>query len=222
VYVNATGRLPMKSMKPMAKLDLRTLCIGLSALLLLLLLWGGGRLLFLSAPDPVLPVASALRSDVVNYRAAAPESRDIVERPLFWQGREAYVYKPPAKVVKGSKEQAPPGDEDINKMKLVGVYAGEKSSGVVLTRGRVRHRVAINKVIAGWRLKLVRVDSAVFHKNGSKLTMQLEHANPKGGRGDRGKDKTRGQQASANAGKKPGNTADKTEKADEKTKKVSK
>ncbi len=83
-------------MKMSAELQLRKIALGLTALVLLQLVWGGARLLLESDLEPILPAESSLQVDDIRYGAGLSEelSQDIVSRPVFWQGRQAYT--PPA------------------------------------------------------------------------------------------------------------------------------
>ena len=164
-------------MKNTAEQKLKLAAIGLSGLLILQLLWGGARLLLVSEPDPVAPVGSALQSGLINYRAPAPTAAsEVIGRPLFWQGRKAFVYDPSFDTVEDGS--GVPASDDINKMKLVGIYSGDNSGVIVMLRGK-RHRVSVNESLEGWTLSLMSTDEAVFENGGESRTIELQHVIPK-------------------------------------------
>lgn len=147
----------------------------LTALLLLQLLWGVGRLVFLSEPEPVLPADAVLLASYVKHREPAPEAREIVDRPLFWRGRKAFAYEPPADVVEENPAQ--PGSANIQKVKLLGAYSGATPGVIVAFNGK-RQRVSINESLEGWTLRSVNANQAVFENGDSSHTVDLQHASP--------------------------------------------
>jgi len=163
-------------MQNVAEQKLKLAAAAATALLLLQLLWGGGRLLFLSGPDPVLPVSSALQPGVVNYQGPTSASSEIVERPVFWQGRKAFVYNPMTGTV--DDEQTTPASDDINKVKLLGLYFGD-TPGVIVQLNGERHRVSVNESLEGWTLGMITANFAVFENGEDSRTVELQHAIPK-------------------------------------------
>ena len=165
-------------MKSTAEQNLKLAAIGLSGLLILQLLWSGARLLLVSAPDPVAPVESVLQPGLINYRAPAPTAAsEVVSRPLFWQGRNAFVYDPSFESVEDGP--AAPASDAINKVKLVGLYSGHNPGVIVMLRGK-RHRVSVNESLEGWTLSLMNANEAVFENGGDTRTIELQHVSPKG------------------------------------------
>jgi len=163
-------------MQSVAEQKLKFAAATATALLLLQLLWGGGRLLFSSGPDPVLPVSSVLQAGVVNYQGPTSASSEIVERPVFWQGRKAFVYNPMA----GALEEEPtaPAGDDLNKVKLLGLYFGDTPGAIVQLHGK-RHRVSVNESFEGWTLGMITANFAVFENGEDSKTIELQHAIPK-------------------------------------------
>lgn len=162
-------------MNNLAEKKLKLAAVAVSGLLLLQLLWGGGRLLFLSAPDPVVPVGSVMASELVHFRAPAlAGDNEIVERPLFWQGRKAFVYSAPS-IESEEDDTTVPANAPINKVKLVGLYSGE-TPGVIVKLAGERHRVAINESLKGWTLTLISADEAVFEKGEKTRKFELQHS----------------------------------------------
>jgi hypothetical protein len=156
---------------------LRLAAYGVTALLVLQLIWGAGRLMLLSAPEAIPPAAASLQVDPVNFPAADVDgSSDIVQRPLFWQGRQP----PVSEIVAGADEPpevAAKADTVIDKMKLLGVFGGE-SPGAIVASGGKQSRLQVNESIEDWTLAEVSPNSVVFVSGDDFRILVLEQLNP--------------------------------------------
>ena len=163
-------------MQNVAEQKLKSAVAVVTALLLHQLLWGGGRLLFLSEPEPVLPVESALQPGVVNYQGPAPVAGEIVGRPLFWRGRKAFVYVPTAESGEEESESADSGP--IERVKLLGIYTAETPGVIVMLKGE-RYRVSQGEKLEGWTLSMMSADEVTFENGDQSRVIELQHAIPK-------------------------------------------
>jgi hypothetical protein len=163
-------------MKMSAELLLRRIALGLTALVLLQLVWGGARLLLESDLEPIVPAESSLQVDDVRYGAGLSEemSQDIVSRPVFWQGRQAYT--PAAASGDVAEPEKPPRNSEIDRVALQGVYAAGTESGVIVFYKDKRHRLRLDESIAGWTLSKVTRKGAVFTYGSERKELPLEHA----------------------------------------------
>ena len=152
---------------------LKLTAIALSVLLLLQLLWGGARLLLLSVPEPVLPANTVLRPGVVNYQLPIIAAGEIVARPLFWRGREAFAYVP----TDGAEEEPVSTGGSIEGVKLLGVYTGDAPGVIVKLKGK-RYRVSQGEKLEGWTLSQANTEGATFQNGGKSKTIDLQHAIP--------------------------------------------
>jgi hypothetical protein len=155
---------------------LKNAVYAVTGLLLVLAVWGGGRLLFLSEPEPVAPAAASLQVDAVNYPESSVEANDeIVERPLFWQGRRPPESKVLIEVVDDNADAAADAGKELDKIKLLGVYGGDTPGVIILYEGK-QQRVALNESIAGWTLLDVIPDGAMFNGEQGFKVLDLKHA----------------------------------------------
>jgi hypothetical protein len=157
------------------ELQLRKIALALTAVILLQLVWSGARLLLLSDPEPILPAEASLQVEEIRYVAALGEeqSQDIVSRPVFWQGRQAYT--PPADGDIGEQKKAPRNSE-IDGVALRGVYAAGSKSGVIVSYKDERRRLQPEQAIAGWTFAALNGTGAVFTYGDESKELPLEHA----------------------------------------------
>jgi hypothetical protein len=156
---------------------LKNAVYAVTGLLLVLAVWGAGRLLFLSEPEPVAPAPASLQVDAVNYPESSVEANgEIVERPLFWQGRRPPEGALVIEIVDESAEGTPKTSAIFEKMKLLGLYGGETPGVIIMYEGQQR-RVRLSETIEEWTVMDVTPEGAVF-RNGSQFRIvDLKHAN---------------------------------------------
>lgn len=169
---------------------LRRASVGLTVLLALLLAWSVLRLLLLEPPEPIPPADATLRVEAIlgEELAASEEVPDLVSRPLFWPGREPFV--PASGPVEEPQEQ-PAKAASIRDLKLLGVYSAGGNSGIIVQHKGERRRMGLDESVDGWQLVMMSDDGAVFQSGGEVRTLQLEHALPAPGGGDRGRPASR-------------------------------
>lgn len=163
-------------MKMSTELQLRKIALGLTAVVLLQIVWSGARLLLVSDLEPILPAESSLQLDDIRYGAGLSEelSQDIVSRPVFWQGRQAYT---PVSGDTGKLEK-PPRNSDIDGVALQGVYSAGAKSGVIVSYKDERHRLRLDESIAGWTFSTLSGNGAIFTYGSERKELPLEHALP--------------------------------------------
>ena len=155
---------------------LRNVVYAVTGLLIFLGVWGGARLLFLSAPDPVPPAAASLQVDAVSYPGSSVDANsEIVQRPLFWQGRRPPESGLLIEIVDDNAGAVAEAGKELDKIKLLGVYGGDTPGVIVLYEGK-QQRVALNESIAGWTLLDVIPDGAMFNSDQGFKVVDLKHA----------------------------------------------
>ena len=168
---------------------LRGIALVLTAILLLQLVWSGARLLLLSEPEPIAPAASALQIEPPGYRPDVSEGQtpELVSRPLFWPGRQAFVPPQPSEPQPEPVPEPEPEVDDsaIEELKLLGVYAAGPKSGIIVSDGEERRRLSINDAIEGWKFTLMSADGAIFEKGNESRLLRLEHALPAAPKADK-------------------------------------
>lgn len=179
--------------------QLRGVAIGVTGLLLLVLLWGGGRVLFLPAPEPHLPAESSLRvAGVAGAEQAQELATDLTERPLFWYGRKPY--EPPAAEVVVSEAPEEVLEMAIDEVQLVGVLGAGDQSGIIVTHAGASRRLALDDEIEGWSFVGLSDDGARFASEGRTRVLTMEHAAPSAP--PKRKDKSSADKSDKKAGKK--------------------
>ncbi len=161
-----------------AELQLRKIALGLTAVVLLQIVWSGARLLLASDLEPILPAESSLQVDEIRYGAGLSEemSQDIVSRPVFWQGRQAYT--PPAASGDATEPEKLPRNSEIDGVALQGVYAAGAESGIIVSYKDERHRLRLDESIAGWTFSELNGNGAVFTYGSERQELPLKHALP--------------------------------------------
>lgn len=169
-----------------AEIRLRRAAVVLAGILVLQLLYAGGRLLFLSEPEPIAPSQSALEVGAVGFVSSAvdEQARDFVARPLFWPGREAY------EPVQGSESPVAPVSQvsTLRDIKLLGVYSAGANSGIIVTQRGEQRRLKIDEKVDGWTFTMMSDDGAIFENGKESTLLRLEHALP--GAAEAGKRRT--------------------------------
>ena len=162
-------------MKNTTELQLQKLALVLTAVLVLQVLWGGIRLLLLSDPDPIFPAEASLRVDDVRYgvELGDEQSQALVSRPVFWQGRRAYVPPDdPVEIVAPVEKQA---SKAINEVTLLGMYTGANPGIIILYDGE-RRRMRPGESVEDWKFKKLLEDGVIFKSKKERRTLHLEHA----------------------------------------------
>lgn len=99
---------------------------------------------------------------------------NIISRPLFWAERRPVTDD---QQLVAADPEAPRKDE-LDQVKLVGVYFAGDSSGVIYEYKGERLRLRLKDELFGWELNMLSYDSAVFTQgDDGQKTLQLEHAN---------------------------------------------
>ena len=161
-------------MKNATEQQLRKLALILTAIMVLQLLWSGLRVLLTSEPAPIYPAEASLRVDGVLYPAQPGDelSRALVSRPLFWQGRKAYVPDTREEIEEPVATRA---SKAINQVTLQGVYTGTVP-GIIISYKGERRRMRLGELVEDWKFIQIRPEGAVFRSGNSKRTLNLEHA----------------------------------------------
>jgi hypothetical protein len=164
-------------MHNIAEQKLRTAALVVTAFLLLQLIWGGLRLLLVSAPDPVMPVADSLKARVVDYPMGSREAgAELVDRPVFWQGRKSFEPKEVVEAKPVVSTGAPAGNDPINNVKLLGVFGGGEKQGIIVVYKKNKQRLIQGEDLDGWVLQYMSAASVIFEKGDSSFTVDLKHA----------------------------------------------
>jgi hypothetical protein len=169
-------------MKTTTELQLRKVALVLTAVVLLQLLWTGISLLLMSDPEPIVPAEASLRVDVIQFGIRQDEEfpQNMVSRPLFWEGRQAYT-PPPAPLGISVPKEEPRASTAIDEVELLGVYSGGGNSGIIIAYKRERRRLRLEESIEDWKFTLFNADTALFESGGESRLLKLEHAVPKAG-----------------------------------------
>jgi hypothetical protein len=176
-------RVGLSRMKTTTELQLRKMAIVLTAVVLLQVVWTGISLLLLSDPEPIVPAEASLRVEDIRYGMGLNQEspQDMVSRPVFWQGRQAYV--PPVDPVDDPVEPRAPKETSastaIDDVVLLGVYVGTESSGIVVSYKEEQRRLRPDESIEDWKFTMLSADTAVFESGAERRVLNLEHAVPK-------------------------------------------
>ena len=148
-----------------------------TALLILLVLFFALKLAFLAEPEPYLPapaslvVGTAEAGDVVT----AQMSNEINARPLFFPSR-----RPLESVVAPVVVDKSAGNKnELAKLKLLGVFGGGESAGVIVLADGKKQRLLIGESVKGWKLQSVDLSEAQFASGGKLETLVLQYSGAK-------------------------------------------
>ncbi|MEP1471520.1 MAG: hypothetical protein ABJK25_11140 [Halieaceae bacterium] len=147
-------------------------------LFLLLLVLTAVRLAVLTEPATRLPAPGSLVvADAVASGVVTSEMRgEITSRPLFFPSRRPLSAEPPpAPVVKESGAQK----SELDKVKLLGVFGGGESAGVILLVEGKKQRILIGEEVKGWKLKSVDLNQVQFSSGGKLETLVLQYSGAK-------------------------------------------
>jgi hypothetical protein len=151
------------------------IALAVTALLLLQLLYSVVRVSFLAEPEPIAPSLDSLEDlglmQVVALDAAMRE--EIVNRPLFWPGRQPLSAQPDGSGESAAAEGAK--QSELDEVKLVGVFGGGDSAGIIaLVKGKKR-RILLGGDLNGWTLESVEPGAVVFANGERHGGLTLEH-----------------------------------------------
>jgi hypothetical protein len=152
------------------RIELVLLFLGM--LLCLQLVFGGLRLATMGAPEAITPAADSLQVPEVRSPevVAAGQRNEIISRPLFWTSRR------PVDPVDMLSDIEPEGDKatQLDEIKLVGVFGGGDSAGIIaLVKGEKR-RILLGETIDGWKLDSIGDSRGVFVRGEKSETLNLE------------------------------------------------
>ena len=151
--------------------QLRAFALILTAILLLQFLWSGLRLLQTTAPQSIHPAAASLQVDDIEYglNAGDESPQALVNRPLFWEGRHAYVSDL-------AKDTTTPvdvrGSAAIDQITLRGLYTG----GIIISYQGQGRRLRLGESVEDWKLMELRPGAAVFRSGEDSRTVKLKYA----------------------------------------------
>jgi hypothetical protein len=174
------------------RVELVALC--LAVLLVLQLLYSVVRVVTLSLPDSRPVAAGTLRIVKADQfpEVTAQEQKELVERPLFWASRRQLVAPPPTPAAKDKTLSANAQAGDLNKVKLLGIFSGEESAGVIAMVAGNKERILVHEKALEWTLDSVAMDRAVFTYDGQSQELLLTQGQLPAGRADK-PDKRKGQ-----------------------------
>lgn len=166
-------------MEPEVKL--RKAAMLLTVVLVLQLLWSGARLMLLSDPEMKVPAEASLKVDGVLF--GSPQDKvlpdDLVTRPVFWPGRQVHV--PPSETVEIEVKDSRRSNGAIDKLELLGIYAGAGSAGIIVSYNGERRRLKKGESLDGWEFTMNSADSVIFENGEETKVFDLEHAIPNSG-----------------------------------------
>jgi hypothetical protein len=157
----------------MTERRIELLAVLIALVLVIQLLYGFVRLQFLSEPESIVPSLESL--EFTGMASVAPvdakQALEIVSRPLFWPSRRPISATDEAEII--DQEEAEQAD-DLAKIKVLGIFAGGQSAGVIaLVKGK-KQRIQLNEQVIGWTLQSVEVGHAVFVNDGTVQEVTLE------------------------------------------------
>lgn len=140
----------------------------------LLALWitptGGLRGVHWEPPAPLLPELSspaAVNLQEAGKTADAREFQAILDRPIFSPDR-----RPPPVVTEPTVAAAPPPDP-LEKVRILGVFAGAAGTGVIAQVDGKPHRLMQGEAIGAWNLTGVAGSDVTFRKGGETRVLSL-------------------------------------------------
>ena len=125
--------------------------LGLTLVLGIQLLWGGASLILSGPPEPRMPAPDSLGPVWLELPPYGVASNEIVERPLYWKGRQK---KLPGSAPAAQKPAAKPKAQrdELDQVALLGVFSGGESPGIIVKFKKDRQRITLGGEVAGWTL----------------------------------------------------------------------
>ena len=163
-------------MRTSAESQLRKIAFGLTAVILVQVVWSGIRLWTVSAPDPLPPATESLQVDLIwqSPPLAEEQSQELAMRPLFWEGRQAFIPGTDDAPVNEPRKRR--GNSNIDDVALQGVYTSGNRTGVIVDYKGKQHRLLQNESVAGWKFTQLGGDGPVFESGRESRVLELVHA----------------------------------------------
>jgi len=179
------------------KIEFATLV--LLGLLIIQLAVGLVRWSTLSLPESRAVAPGSMQvSDIRSSLLVTEELRnEMVERPLFWSSRRFIAG---SSAGESDAETAAASAGDLGKVKLLGIFGGGESAGVIALVDGSKQRILLGEEALEWTLHAVEMDRATFQSGAQNQELVLKEAvlpalslvAPANGRSGGGaKDKTR-------------------------------
>jgi type II secretory pathway component PulC len=146
-----------------------------AAILLLVLcfqlLYSGARLLAKAMPAAVAPAADALlvKDVLAQGGISSAQSAEILQRPLFWEGRRPLEEAAVAVAPKPAQGKA----GKLAGVKLLGVFGAGDTAGIIVAEKGKKRRILLGEELSGWTLESVDADQVMFAAGGRTETLQL-------------------------------------------------
>ncbi len=168
------GRYKVSGNPLLTERRIELVAVVFGIVLLLQLVYSVLRILLLSAPEPVVPVAGSLAFSGVRtvQTVSALQSNEIVARPLFWSSRRPLDA---AAFVEDIATDGKPTGE-LASVSLTGVFGGGESAGIIAVVDDKKHRVLVGGKIFDWTLDSIGLDHAVFVRRGETQKLELKAA----------------------------------------------
>ena len=145
--------------------------------LLLVLIYLSLRLTFLAEPESRSPAPGSLKVAAADFGEplTADMRNQIISRPVFFPSRRPLdVVAPPVVVDKAAASK-----NELAKVKLLGVFGGGDSAGVILLVEGTKQRLIVGESVKGWTLKSVDLNEAKFSSGGKQETLVLQYSGAK-------------------------------------------
>ena len=146
-------------------------------LLLIVLIYLALRLAFLSEPGSRLPAPGSLEvaSAALGDPVTADMRNQISARPIFFPSRRPLD----AAVAPVVVDQSVAGKNELAKVKLLGIFGGGDTAGVILLVEGKKQRLSIGESVKGWKLQSVDLNEAQFASGGKLETLVLQYSGAK-------------------------------------------
>jgi hypothetical protein len=174
IFIQLQGRYRQAENPLRSERYLELAAVVLTVVLVLFFMFSGMRLLMLSEPEARLPAPESLvvgnetRGGVLTSEMRS----EIAARPVFFPSRRPQdaVPLPP----KGDKSAA--SKSELDKVRLLGVFGGGESAGVILLVEGKKRRLIIGEAVKGWKLQAVDLNQAKFSSGGKLETLVLQYS----------------------------------------------
>ena len=159
----------------------RRIELGVVVLLLVLclqLVFGGISLLSMSPPAAIMPSADSIQVPLVKSPESltAQQRNEILSRPVFWAGRRPVT----AVAVREDSLANSAADSQLKGIKLVGVFGGGKSAGIIALVKDKKRRILLGEDIDGWTLDSIDAGEVVLVSGGRRERLTLQRASDTG------------------------------------------
>ena len=153
--------------------NIELFAVILVLVLCLQLLYSGARLALRSLPDAVSPAPDALMVKKLQPlgKVSVEQSAEVLARPLFWQSRRPQDAQAVGQV---KKNVAPDNTKGLQKVRLLGVFGGAETAGMIVAVKGGQRRILLGEEIEGWTLESVESNQAVLSADGRQQSLQLK------------------------------------------------